>query len=210
MKRKPRGVPRRSATGAIALFAAGLAAASLPPSTIAMSLSSPRASSATVCHRRGNGTYDLLSLAASGVPAHLAHGDGQPLGLAGEGQVFDETCQVVASVAGVWVGRVTEYDPDACGQDRDEMRLTLAQSGSDVTGEIYTRILESFFPPDVGKERTHPLTSGQVSGNTFTFTYGSPEQMLEGTATFTATEMTGTVVFAPSSCQPNSFVLTRQ
>jgi hypothetical protein len=167
-----------------------------------------------VCHRRGNGTFALLSVNANAVDAHLRHGDGRPLGpVPGASQVFTSNCETVASVAGVWLGESITFDPNfgGCGRDRNEYRLTLTQSGSEVSGEVYWKILESFFPSDVGMEQTAPLTSGTVSGNTFTFSYGPPQLGLVATATFTDTTMSGTIVLAGSSaCPTNTFTLVRQ
>lgn len=60
-------------------------------------------------------------------------------------------------------------------------------------------------------EQTAALTSGTVSGNTFTFTYGPPEIDLVVVATFTGTTMTGTITLVgSSSCTANTFELVRQ
>ena len=168
-----------------------------------------------LCHALGNGTFTALSVNASAVGAHLAHGDGLPLGQAPGGSfVFTSTCELVANVAGTWLGESITFDPNSdpgCGEDLNEYQLTLQQSGSSVTGEVYWKILESFFPPDVGMEQTAPLTSGIVSGNTFTFSYGPPQLGLVATATFTGTTMTGTIATVESSaCNPNTFELVRQ
>jgi hypothetical protein len=93
--------------------------------------------------------------------------------------------------------------------DLNEMRLTLAQSGSGLSGKLYTKILESFYPPDVGMERTRVLTSEHVSGGTFTFRYGPAGFERTGSATFTATSMTGTITQS-ASCPVTSFALSRQ
>jgi hypothetical protein len=172
-----------------------------------------RANTAVVCHGRGNGSYAPLSVNGHAVPAHLAHGDGLPLGEVPDSPaVFTSTCEIVASVAGTWLGESITYDSNfGCGMDRNEYRLTLHQSGSEVSGEVYWKILESYFPPDVGMEQTAPLTSGSVAGNTFTFSYGPPQLGLVATATFTATTMTGTITLAGSSqCPTNTFDLLRQ
>jgi hypothetical protein len=128
--------------------------------------------------------------------------------------VFTSACEVVANIAGVWLGESITFDPNAatgCGRDRNLYRLTLEQSGSEVGGEVYWKILESFFPPDVGMEQTADLTSGHVSGSTFTFSYGPSELGLIASATFTGTAMTGTITFeGSSSCEPNTFQLIRQ
>ena len=139
---------------------------------------------------------------------------GVPLGQAPGGSLFTSTCQVVANVAGTWLGESITFDPNgdpACTEDLNQYQLTLQQSGSDVSGEVYWKILESSFPPDIGMEQTVALTSGNVSGNTFTFTYGPPQLGLVATATFTGTTMTGTIATVESSaCNPNTFELVRQ
>lgn len=173
------------------------------------------ANSEQLCHAQGNGTFAVLSVNANAVGAHLAHGDGFPLGQApGGSAVFTSTCELVANVAGLWLGESITFDPNsdpACGEDLNQYQLTLQQSGSDVSGEVYWKILESYFPPDVGMEQTAALTSGTVSGNTFTFSYGPPELGLVVVATFTDTTMTGTIALAGSSvCSPNTFELVRQ
>jgi hypothetical protein len=167
-----------------------------------------------LCHAAGNGSFALLSVNSNAVDAHLAHGDGLPFGQApGGSSVFTSTCELVANIAGIWLGESITFDPNsdpACGQDLNEYKLTLQQSGSEVSGEVYWKILESYFPPDVGMEQTAPLT-GTVSGNTFTFTYGPPEIGLVAVATFTGTTMTGTItLLGSSSCDPNTFELVRQ
>jgi hypothetical protein len=176
------------------------------PSTIANSVSAA-AASAQVCHALGNGTFVPLSVSPSALDAHLRHGDGQPGSeVPGGGAVFSNTCEAIASVAGVWEGLWTSHDANAnCGRDLNLMRLTLTQSGTDVSGTMYWKILESFFPPDVGMEQTHTISNGTVAGNTFTYTVG-PASV---TATFDATAMSGTVTFG-SGCPANTFTLTRQ
>ena len=171
------------------------------------------ANTEVVCHVRGNGTFAPLSVNLNAVASHLAHGDGRPLGDVPESSaVFTSTCGVVASVAGTWLGESVTFDSNfGCGEDLNQYQLTLQQSGSEVSGEVYWKILESFFPPDVGMEQTAPLTSGNVTGNTFTFSYGPPQLGLVATATFTGTTMTGTITIAGSSaCPTNTFDLVRQ
>ena len=181
------------------------------PGTFA-TLNGQRANDTVVCHARGNGTYVALSVNANAVDAHLRHGDGTPGAAAPAGnQVFSSTCELVtiADIAGVWVGQSITHDPNGnCGQDINEVRLTLSQSGSDVSGTIYWKILVSYFPPDVGMEQTHPLT-GVVSGNTFNFNYGPTGVEGSGSATFTATTMTGTLGES-NACPTNTFTATRQ
>lgn len=60
-----------------------------------------------VCHRSGNGAWKRLNVGAPALPAHLAHGDGQPHGaVPGGGYVFDGTCGVVPDQDGA--GQVPE------------------------------------------------------------------------------------------------------
>jgi len=188
----------------------GSVAASDQPSATVLGVNTEQ-----LCHARGNGTFAPLSVSPSAVAAHIGHGDGRPLGpTPGGALVFTSTCELVANIAGTWLGRSITYDPNAspvCGRDVNEYRLTLQQSGSDVSGEVYWKILESFFPPDVGMEQTAPLTSGTVSGNTFTFSYGPAAYGLVASATFTSTAMTGTITIAAPPCDnPNTFELLRQ
>ena len=194
-----------------------LTAAAIAAVTIVFSergtLTALEASTELVCHAHGNGTFAALSVNSNAVGAHLAHGDGLPLGeVPGGSSVFTSSCEQVANIAGIWLGESITFAPGFdCGEDLNEYKLTLQQSGSDVSGEVYWKILESFFPPDVGMEQTAPLTSGIVSGNTFTFSYGPPEIELVATATFTDTTMTGTItLIGSSSCTPNTFELIRQ
>ena len=196
-----------------------VAAAAIAVTTVAFSdrgtLTALEASTELVCHAHGNGTFAALSVNSNAVSAHLAHGDGLPLGqVPGGSSVFTSTCELVANVAGTWLGESITFDPSSdagCGEDLNQYQLTLQQSGSDVSGEVYWKILESYFPPDFGIEQTAALTSGIVSCNTFTFSYGPPEIELVAVATFTGTTMTGTItLIGSSSCTPNTFELVRQ
>ncbi len=201
----------QSMVAAAALAATTVAAG--PGPHAAPGASAPGASTEVLCHAQGNGTFAPLSVSVSAVPAHMAHGDGVPLGQGPDGlSVFTATCELVGNVAGTWLGESITFDPNfGCGRDRNLYRLTLQQSGSDVSGDVYWKILESFFPPDVGMEQTVPLTSGTVSGNTFTFSYGPPELGVVVSATFTGTTMTGSIALVgSSSCDPNTFELVRQ
>ncbi len=47
-----------------------------------------------VCHVTGNGTYHLISININALPAHLAHGDGQPGGAVPNmsGYIFGDNC----------------------------------------------------------------------------------------------------------------------
>ncbi|HEX6162333.1 MAG TPA: hypothetical protein VFZ31_03130 [Vicinamibacterales bacterium] len=176
------------------------------PTAVAETVSAASAS-AQVCHALGNGSFALLSISANALPAHLRHGDGQPGGqVPGGTAVFSNSCEAIASVTGVWEGEWISHDANAnCGRDRNLMRLTLTQTGTDVTGTMYWKILESFYPPDVGMEQTRPISNGTVDGTTFTYTVGPAS----ASATFNATTMTGTVAFG-SGCPANTFTLTRQ
>ncbi len=172
------------------------------------------ANTEVLCHGRGNGTFAPLSVSPSAVAAHLNHGDGRPLGETPDGaSVFSDSCQLVANIAGVWLGESITFDSGSgeCGQDLNVYRLTLQQSGSQVTGQVYWKILQSFYPDDVDMEQTANLTSGIVSGNTFTFSYGPPQMGLVATATFTDTSMNGNITLAGSAaCPANTFELVRQ
>src|SRR5688572_22818796 len=67
-----------------------------------------------LCHARGNGTFAALSVNANAVDAHLLHGDGRPLNQAPGGLfVFTSACEVVANIAGVWLGESITFDPNA-------------------------------------------------------------------------------------------------
>lgn len=171
------------------------------------------ANTEVLCHKKGNGTFAPLWVNANAVGGHLGHGDGLPLGEAPGGLfLFTSTCELVPNVAGTWLGVSITYEPRSdppCGRDLNEYRLTLVQSGNNVSGEVYWKILESYFPSDIGMQQTAALTFGNVSGNTFTFSYGPPEYGIVASATFTGTTMTGTIDF-PGSCDPNTFDLIRQ
>ncbi len=219
---KPRYVPAvkmwaAAKAIAVAVVVAGVCAlqSGVGSASAVTALTPTPANTEVVCHVRGNGSFAPLSVNSNAVAAHLAHGDGRPLGEVPESPaVFTSTCETVASVAGTWLGESITFDSNAdpaCGMDRNVYRLTLQQSGSTVSGEVYWKILESFFPPDVGMEQTVPLTSGNVTGNTFTFSYGPPQLGLVATATFTGTTMTGTITTVGSSaCPANTFELVRQ
>src|SRR5436190_15967514 len=72
------------------------------------------ANTEAVCHIRGNGTFAPLSVNGNAVTAHLAHGDGRPLGeVPDSSAVFTSTCEVVASVAGTWLGESITFDSSA-------------------------------------------------------------------------------------------------
>ncbi|NNF52883.1 MAG: carbohydrate ABC transporter substrate-binding protein [Acidimicrobiales bacterium] len=66
-----------------------------------------------VCHRQGEGRWALLSLPPSAVPAHLAHGDGLPLGIVPDslGLKFDAACVPVQFTTVIVAG------PEAGGAD---------------------------------------------------------------------------------------------
>jgi hypothetical protein len=180
-----------------------------------VALGAQGANTELLCHARGNGTFAPLWVNPKAVGGHLAHGDGRALDEAAGGlSVFTTTCELVVNVAGTWVGESVTFDPSSgppCGRDRNEYRLTLEQSGSEVSGEVYWKILESYFPPDEGMEQTVPLTSGNVVGNTFTFSYGPAQLGLVASATVTGSSMSGTLTLSGSSaCAANTFELIRQ
>jgi hypothetical protein len=191
--------------------------APLAPTPVAgnVALGAQGANTALLCHARGNGTFAPLWVNPNAIGGHLAHGDGRALDEAPGGQfVFTTTCDLVLNVAGTWVGKSTTFDPNSdppCGQDLNKYRLTLEQSGSDVSGEVYWEILESYFPPDICMVQTAPLTSGNVAGNTFTFSYGPAQLGLVASATVTGSSMSGTLTLSGSSaCAANTFELIRQ
>jgi hypothetical protein len=49
-----------------------------------------------ICHLNGNGTYNVLTVSQSALPAHLAHGDGLPGAIVGE-IGFQDDCTPVAA-----------------------------------------------------------------------------------------------------------------
>ena len=50
----------------------------------------------TLCHRTGAGFYNKIEVSVSAEPAHIAHGDGKPLGpVPGQtGKFFTSSCGV--------------------------------------------------------------------------------------------------------------------
>jgi len=76
-------------TAALGAFVFGGAAAS----TAAAGSSGP--DKQAVCHRESDGTFRLLTVGITAVPAHMVHGDGQPGGPGSGGMVFDEACALV-------------------------------------------------------------------------------------------------------------------
>ena len=50
-----------------------------------------------LCHKTGNQTYQLISVSAKAVPAHLAHGDAYPGTVAGDKYIADD-CTVHTTV----------------------------------------------------------------------------------------------------------------
>ena len=63
--------------------------------------SSTQTSGVDVCHRRGNGSYNLISINGNALAAHLSHGDAQPGDAVpgAPGKRFDEACNQVDAVA---------------------------------------------------------------------------------------------------------------
>lgn len=211
MKPDVRALKTYAAVASIAWTAVAVVNGSTSSSTAASTARG--ANTEVVCHGRGNGSFAPLSVSPSAVAAHLNHGDGRPLGATPDGSsVFGDSCELVANIAGVWLGESTTFDSGSgCGEDLNVYRLTLFQSGSQVTGQVYWKILQSFYPPDVGMEQTANLTSGIVSGNTFTFSYGPAQLGLVATAIFTDGTMNGNITLAGSTaCPANTFVLVRQ
>lgn len=72
-----------------------------------------RADKVDVCHREGNGSFHLINISGNALPAHLAHGDGQPGGLVPgtPAKQFDSACRQVDVVL-----RTGFLRPEACGQ----------------------------------------------------------------------------------------------
>jgi hypothetical protein len=60
-----------------------------------------------ICHLNGFGTYNLLSVSQSALPAHLAHGDGLPGQIVGE-TYFGADC---SATAGTQVESTVNLDP---------------------------------------------------------------------------------------------------
>jgi hypothetical protein len=118
-----------------------------------------------------------------------------------------------ASVSGTWIGRApdgwTSFDSNAnCGRDDNDVDLVVTQTGSSIAGTIKWTIRASFFPPDIGKTNTQPLT-GTVNGNAVTFTFGqsSTGVIPVFSGTFTSTRMSGSVT--GNSCPPMPFAVNR-
>ena len=64
------------------------------------STSNAQESQVDVCHARGNGNYDLISVNGNALSAHVSHGDAQPGDAVPgvHGMRFDEACNQVAEV----------------------------------------------------------------------------------------------------------------
>ncbi len=98
----------------LALWAALCLSWSLYPGIhSAVSAAPPPDPKVELCHRQGNGRFQPISVGASALNAHLAHGDAQqPNGLVpGGGGVFDSACGVVS-----W-NYAVNVSPDAAAQD---------------------------------------------------------------------------------------------
>jgi hypothetical protein len=79
----------------------------------AVIVSQTRANDVSLCHREGNGTYHLISVAPEAEPAHRAHGDGT-IGDPVPDQanmVFDEACSPV--------GPLVDIEKSTNGEDAD-------------------------------------------------------------------------------------------
>ncbi|MDP3719955.1 MAG: hypothetical protein Q8T13_19515 [Acidobacteriota bacterium] len=114
------------------------------------------------------------------------------------------------SATGTWTGTWTNYDPRfSCGRSDNSVRMTLTQSGANLSGSMTWTITSSYYSPDVGKTQTFEIT-GTANGSAVTLTLGPAS----GTATMTATSMTGAFTMpAPGTTPcplPNSFTLSRQ
>ena len=72
-----------------------------------------KAAKVDVCHREGNGSFHLINVSGNALPAHLAHGDGQP----GGGVPGDPNKEFDGACGQVDVGpRTTSVGAEACGQ----------------------------------------------------------------------------------------------
>ena len=108
------------------------------------------------------------------------------------------------TLTGTWTGQWTTYDANEnCGRDENSLQLVLTQTGNNVNGTITWTITQSFYPPDVGKTNSQPIT-GSVSGTSVTFTLGP----YTASGTFTSTGITGS--FGGLGCQAMPFTVTRQ
>jgi hypothetical protein len=117
------------------------------------------------------------------------------------------------SLTGRWIGLVANGEgatstPNSCGVEKADQQFDLTQTGNSVTGTLIqtTRVSTC---SGVGQAQMAPVT-GTVSGGTFTFSVnrsgGSPHP---GTATFTATRMTGRTDNGTSNGW-NDFIVNKQ
>lgn len=96
-------------------------------------------SKSDVCHLRGDGSYELITVADPALDAHFAHGDGAIGGdVPGlDAKVFDAECSIVdAPVAGVVVARAyVDADGD---QSYSEGDVLIAEAVEDTVDGSYT------------------------------------------------------------------------
>jgi hypothetical protein len=109
-------------------------------------------------------------------------------------------------VSGTWIGLVangdgTSLNSSDCGLEKSDWQLDLTQTGSTVTGTLTQKTVVSGCDSP-GLVRTGTV-SGTVNAGTFSFTL-SNNPSRTGTATFTASRMTGSTTFA------GTFALNRQ
>jgi predicted phage tail protein len=102
-----------------------------------------------------------------------------------------------ATVTGTWVGLAANGEgatstPGACGVEKSDLRFELIQTGSSVTGTLTQTTVVSACG-GVGQVQMAPIT-GTASAGTFSFSVNRPGATPHvGSATFTATRMTGTI-----------------
>ena len=118
------------------------------------------------------------------------------------------------SASGTWIGRAPDgwatFEPSAnCGRADNDVDLVLTQTGGALSGTMKWTIRASFFPPDIGKTNTTPLT-GTVNGDSMTFSFGQSSSGFTPlfSGTFTSTRLTGSVTNDP--CPPGPFAVNRQ
>lgn len=135
-----------------------------------------------------NGTYLVRVRAANGI---------------GHSDPSNEITVVVggpalATLTGRWIGLVASGDgatltSSACGVEKADWQLDLTQTGSAVSGRLTTTTVMSGCDP-AGLVRTGTI-DGTTGSGTFSFTL-SNNSSRTGTATFTASRMTGSTTFA--------------
>jgi predicted phage tail protein len=96
-----------------------------------------------------------------------------------------------SGVTGRWIGLVANGDgaTNSFGE-RWDWQLDLTQTGSSVTGTLTQTAVSAEEP--VGNVKVAPLT-GTAGSGTFSFTINPTDRPIVGSATFTASRMTGTL-----------------